>query len=76
MFGCLYNKALNRSRDGFMVGKSPDGRRLPLYPTPISLIYISWSARLTRALSNLGHPVESESVQISADQFKPASLAC
>ncbi|QEG21973.1 hypothetical protein MFFC18_18340 [Mariniblastus fucicola] len=46
------NNALNRSGDGVVVGLSPDGRRLPLYPTPLSLIHISWSARLTRTLSS------------------------
>ncbi len=35
-----------------MVGLSPDGRRLPLYPAPFSLIYIFRSARLTRTLSS------------------------
>ena len=49
----LYNKALNRSGLSVAVGLSPDGRRLPLYPTPVSLIHISWSARLTQALSCL-----------------------
>ncbi|QEG22710.1 hypothetical protein MFFC18_25930 [Mariniblastus fucicola] len=47
------NKTLNRSGDGFVVGTSPDGRRLPLYPTPFSLIYVFRSARLTRTLSRL-----------------------
>ncbi|QEG21943.1 hypothetical protein [Mariniblastus fucicola] len=50
----LDNKALNRSGEGFVVGLSPDGRKLPLYPTPFSLIHITWSARLTRTLSNNG----------------------
>ncbi len=45
------NNALNRSGDGVVVGLSPDGRRLPLYPAPVSLIYIFRSARLTRTLS-------------------------
>ncbi|QEG22000.1 hypothetical protein MFFC18_18610 [Mariniblastus fucicola] len=45
------NKALNRSGEVFVVGLSPDGRRLPLYPAPVSLIYIFRSARLTRTLS-------------------------
>ncbi|QEG21954.1 hypothetical protein MFFC18_18150 [Mariniblastus fucicola] len=48
----LDNNALNRSGEGFVVGLSPDGRRLPLYPTPITPIYISRSARLTRTLSS------------------------
>ena len=35
------NNALNRSVHTFAVGLLSDGRKLPFYPTPFSLIYIS-----------------------------------